>query len=235
MANATSRRRVLKSVTATGAVISIAGCTGGDGGDSGDGGDGDDGSDGGSGEPIKLGITEPLSGPYASVGENQVAALKTAIQLWSEETGREIEAVVKDTEVDPSVGTRVAQELIDDEGVHMLTGSYSSAVGLAIGQVAQDNKVPYITTAGSTAFTGEECKRYAFATNPTVYATSYAIGQYALENLGSSFYLMTHNYTAGETGSAAAQEIISAGGGTIGDSRRSTAPGSVAHSVQYRT
>jgi ABC-type branched-subunit amino acid transport system substrate-binding protein len=201
MADRVSRRRVLQGVAASG-VVSLAGCTNTIGG-------------GGGGSTIRLGITQPLSGAYASVGENNIASVRTTVELWSEEAGVEIETFERDTEADPTTGSRAARELIQEEDVHLLTGSYSSAVALAINQVAQQQGVPYITTPGSQAFSGADCTRYGFGSNPTTNATTRAIATYAMENLGNSFYTMTHNYTAGTEGTAKAEQVIDDGGGSI--------------------
>jgi ABC-type branched-subunit amino acid transport system substrate-binding protein len=200
MADRVSRRRVLQGVAASGAV-SLAGCT--------------DTIGGGGDSTIRLGITQPLSGTYASVGENNITSVRTTVELWSEEMDAEIETFERDTEADPTTGSRAARELIQEEDVHLVTGSYSSAVALAINQVAQQQGVPYITTPGSQAFSGADCTRYGFGSNPTTNATTRAIATYAMENLGNSFYTMTHNYTAGTEGTAKAEQVINDGGGSI--------------------
>ena len=201
MVDSHKRRTVLKGAAATSS-LALAGCLTDDNGD-------------GDGSTIRLGVTQPLTGTYASVGENNMAATETTVELWSEETGNDIELIERDTEADPTTGSRAARELIQEEDVHLLTGSYSSAVALAINQVAQQQKVPYITTPGSQAFSGSECTRYGFGSNPTTNATTRAIATYAIENLGDSFYTMTHNYTAGTEGTKEAERVINEGGGSI--------------------
>lgn len=212
-----SRRHVLQTVGVTGA-LGLAGCTGSEGDDSSPATGGSGGSP--NGNALRLGVTEPLSGPYASVGQNNRAAIEMTAKMWEEETGQPVELFVKDTKTDPNTGSRVARELIEQQDVHMLHGSYSSSVALAIGAVAQERKVPYVTTAGSTAYTGSKCKRYAFGCNPTVAATAYAIGKHALQNWGKKIYNITHNYTAGKTGYQAVKNRVAPefGGEVVGNS-----------------
>lgn len=196
-----NRRKLLQSVAGASTAGLLAGCIGG--------------GEGGGDDTLRIGLTMPLSGTYADVGENNLISTETTIDLWADENGGEIETFVRDTEADPTAATQVAQELIAEEDVHMLSGSYSSAAALAIAEVAQQQQTPYLTTAGTTEITGGSCQRYAFATNPTTYSTSYAIAQFALENLGNTFYSLVHNYTAGITGHEATEEIVADGGGEV--------------------
>lgn len=200
------RRDILKGMAVGTGAVTLAGCLGGNGGD-------------GGGETLRIGVTQPQSGPYAAVGESNVAVTEAVLNQWSDETGVEIEYHIEDTETDPTTATQVARELISQEDVHMLTGSYSSAVALAINEVANEESVPYVSGPGSQTFSGEECQPYGFALNITTSGTGRAMALYALENLGSSFYTLTHNYVAGQTGRDATHNIIEENGGTIeGDS-----------------
>jgi branched-chain amino acid transport system substrate-binding protein len=61
--------------------------------------------------------------------------------------GRTIELLVEDYEGKPDVGLTKARKLIERDGVHMLKGIVSSAVGLAVAQYAKDQKIPVIVSA----------------------------------------------------------------------------------------
>ena len=84
------RRDILKGMAVGTGAVTLAGCLGGNGG----------GNGGGDGETLRIGVTQPQSGPYAAVGESNVAVTEAVLNQWSDETGVEIEYHIEDTETD---------------------------------------------------------------------------------------------------------------------------------------
>ncbi|WP_436347143.1 ABC transporter substrate-binding protein [Natronorubrum sp. FCH18a] len=150
---------------------------------------------------FRIGGTIPSSGPYGEIGVNQRDGLELAVNHAEEEDliDQEIELEFVDTETDPSVGRRRAQELIDD-GVDLLVGNFSSSVALAISELAQREGIIYICVGGSNAITGEDCQPNTFnAGNSAVMQTSGGL-QYVLEEgLGESVYELSSDYSWGQS------------------------------------
>lgn len=103
---------------------------------------------------IRLGIVEPLTGSMAPLGNAEYEAIVLAIEMINERGGIDgkfpIEYVTADSQSDPSVGASEAERLITSEKVPILLGSYSSAIAMAISEVAERNKVVLWEMSGTT-------------------------------------------------------------------------------------
>ena len=110
--------------------------------------------------PIKIGITEPLSGPVTYVGENFTAAAKFAAYKLNQAGGvlwRQVEIVPADSELKPDVATRRANDLLFGEKVDILAMGTGSSIAKAVSQVANQNRKIFISYSTEAAeFTGEE-------------------------------------------------------------------------------
>ncbi len=95
---------------------------------------------------INVGIIEPLTGAQAPLGTAESNAIKMAIEMINEKGGVSgqypINYVSADSQSDPSIGAAEAERLITStKPVPVILGSYSSAIAMAISEVAERNKV----------------------------------------------------------------------------------------------
>lgn len=164
----TSRRTFLRAAAGGSITVTLAGCTsngggdgGNDGGDGGNGGGDGDGGNGGGGEvttpqlsgPVKLGVLAPLP-DNTSFGEamaDSVRLLATQLNADGGLLGADVEVVVKDTELTPSVARQAYRELILQEDVDATFGVFSSESHLAIiDEIAQQQTVHVAGGTGTT-------------------------------------------------------------------------------------
>ena len=121
-----------------------------------------------SNDPIKLGVLYPLTGGPAIYGVPAMAGHKMAIDELNAKggiMGRKVESFERDEKATPAVGSAAAKELIAKEGVHILLGAIPSSVGLAISEVARQEKIPYLATIPkSVQILGEKFHKYVFRT-----------------------------------------------------------------------
>lgn len=103
-------------------------------------------------EPIRVGTTQSLSGPYEDFGTNQLRGL----QMWVGDVnargallGRPVELVYYDDESDPDRSVELYQKLVKEDKVDLLIGPYSSDITMAASQVAEANDIPMLTLAAS--------------------------------------------------------------------------------------
>jgi len=83
--------------------------------------------------PIKIGFLIPETGPLAANGKD----MANGFQLFFEEqawklAGREVKLITEDDEGKPPTGLAKARSLVESQGVHVLVGPLSAAVGYAI-------------------------------------------------------------------------------------------------------
>ncbi|GHU26416.1 branched-chain amino acid ABC transporter substrate-binding protein [Spirochaetia bacterium] len=103
---------------------------------------------GASGDTIKIGVFEPMTGANAAGGAMEVEGIRLANELNPTVTigGKtyKVELVVADNKSDKVEAANAAQRLIDQDKVALLLGSWGSSLSMAAGEVARDAGVPAI-------------------------------------------------------------------------------------------
>jgi branched-chain amino acid transport system substrate-binding protein len=92
---------------------------------------------------IKIGVTLPLTGDVAMLGQNSKLALLLAQEQLSENKKYTYELVFEDDQFKPQLGATTANKLISIDGVSALL-SFGSPVGNAVSPIAETAKVPHI-------------------------------------------------------------------------------------------
>ena len=99
-------------------------------------------------EPIKVGLVTALSGQSALAGDAITRGLTIAIEEINSKGGllggRKLELVRRDDEANPAKGVTAARELIYKEKVAVLFGGLDTPVSIAIVQLANQEKVPFM-------------------------------------------------------------------------------------------
>lgn len=117
---------------------------------------------------IKIGVLYPTSGNGAIYGGPAMVGHEMAIEEVNAAggaAGHTFVSVARDTKLNPATASAAAKELITKEGVNVLIGGLSSAVGLAISEVAKQEKVVYLATIPKTIkMTTEKLHKYVFRT-----------------------------------------------------------------------
>jgi branched-chain amino acid transport system substrate-binding protein len=140
------------------ALVLAAGC-GGDDDDEGGSADTEasDTSGGGggepSGEPIVIGASLPLTGDFAEPGE----AARRGYEVWMEMVneaggllGRPVEMVIKDDQSDQNLVVTDYNALIEQDGVDLLLGTFSSLLNIPASAVAERAQMVYVEPAGGS-------------------------------------------------------------------------------------
>jgi branched-chain amino acid transport system substrate-binding protein len=116
---------------------------------------GDDDGGGGNGEaegePIRIGISLPLTGDFSQPG----GEAGRGYEVWAELTneaggilGRPVELIVRDDASSQDTVVADYQRLIDTENVDLLLGTFSSLLNLPASAVAERNQMVYVEPAG---------------------------------------------------------------------------------------
>ena len=167
-------------------------------------------------DEVFVGITQPLSGPYSAPGKDTLLGNKLAIELINSGElakqmpelsgagvlGKKIVYASADTETKPNPAVQAQTRFIKDKQAAMITGCFSSATAVALEQLAQQEKVIYMTgPSGSNDTTGKDCRRYGFRAQPSAYMASKALAPVLAKELGKNrkaAYLVA-DYTFGHT------------------------------------
>jgi branched-chain amino acid transport system substrate-binding protein len=136
--------------------------------------------------PIKVGLILPETGPLAANGKD----MANGLQLFFEEqnwklAGREVKLVTEDDEGKPPTGLAKARSLVESQGVHVLMGPLSAAVGYAVAGYVTDKKVPTIFPIVSAEdITQRKRSAYIVRTGWSSAQPSQPFGKWVYDNLG---------------------------------------------------
>lgn len=159
------------------------------------------------GEEIVVGLMSDSSGLLAIYGPMLERGFELGLEYATDGSnavaGRPITVVIKDTASNPETGVTLAREAIEQDGAHVLVGSPSSPVALAISGLAAENKLVYIAAPAATpALTGANFNEYTFRAGRTSDQDALTMGA-ALLQTGSKFVQISQDNAFGR-GSAAA-------------------------------
>jgi branched-chain amino acid transport system substrate-binding protein len=104
-------------------------------------------------QDIKIGVLYPTSGGGAIYGGPAMEGHNMAVEEINAAggiNGRKLVTVARDSKLNPSAAASAAKELVTKDKVDVLIGGLSSAVGLAISEVAKQEGVVYIATIPKT-------------------------------------------------------------------------------------
>ncbi len=167
---------------------------------------------------VKIGVLTDMSGPYAdNVGAGAVLAARMAVEdFGGKVAGVPVEIVSADHQNKADVGSAIARSWYDVEGVDMITEVVSSAVALAVQQLAREkNKALMATGPGSPDLTGKAC-------SPN--GVHWAYDNFALANVATgplveqgqkTWYFLTADYTFGHALENEATKVILKSGGKV--------------------
>jgi ABC-type branched-subunit amino acid transport system substrate-binding protein len=164
-----------------------------------------------------FGLNVPLSGSYASQGEDELKAYKLAINMINKKggiLGQKIVYAIKDTKTNAEVARQNAIKLIKD-GAIMITGGSSSAVAIAQSEECQKAGVIFMAClTHSNATTGKNAHRHCFRWYNNGHQTAKAMAKILVEKYGNQakYTYLYADYTWGKTVQQSMQNVIEAAG-----------------------
>jgi branched-chain amino acid transport system substrate-binding protein len=168
-------------------------------------------------QPIKIGHLIPLTGFLSPMGD----FAQKAGQLAAEEInasggvlGRQIQ-MLADDETNPGVAVQKATKFIQQDKVDFLLGTVSSAVALAVMDVAERyQKIFFNTGSNSDEIRGAKCNYYTFCTEASNTQYVKAIGRYLVKAKNyKTFYILTSDYAFGHDLTRVTRRLLNELGG----------------------
>ena len=202
-------RRVAPAALASASLLLLAACGGGSLSEGGEGGE----SEG----PVKIGLSVPLSGVYAALGED----MTQGFELYLDENdgqlgGRDIEVVKADEGETPQTGVPATTKLVTQNQVSAVVGIVNSATALGLKDTFVQSEVPLIiANAGADELT-DDASPYIWRTSFTNGQVGAALGAAVAEELGDEeVFLMASDYAAGHESVDGFRETFTEAGGSI--------------------
>jgi branched-chain amino acid transport system substrate-binding protein len=170
-------------------------------------------------DAVKIGLDNPITGPLASLGKNELIGCQMAIDAINAKggiLGRPVELIVEDsTSGDAGTAVMKARKLIEGNQVDFLLGNVNSALALAMAQVSNEKAILHIVPGGHTdAVTGASCHWNVFRVCSTTQMEANAVADALIRAYGKKFYYVTFDYAFGHTLEAGLIKATTALGGT---------------------
>src|SRR6202166_1140871 len=121
-------------------------------------------------QTIKIGVNEPLTGPFAASGTYVVNGAKIAadeINAKGGVLGKKIELIIEDNKSNPTEAAAVAEKLITADKVPVMLGAWSSTLTLAVMPKLQEYKVPMVVETSSSGKITTSGNPFIFRISPT--------------------------------------------------------------------
>jgi branched-chain amino acid transport system substrate-binding protein len=153
---------------------------------------------------IKLGGMYPLSGRAADLGITCKQGAELAVKEVNAKggvLGKQLELLSTDSKANVQEAVAISNRYIQKDAVNFLFGEVSSAAVLAIGEIAKQEKVIYMSTVGSTdTLTKEKWNRYTFRSGTCNSQEANSLALYAAKDMKlMKFYNIGPDYEYGRT------------------------------------
>src|SRR3954467_11563971 len=171
-------------------------------------------------EPIKIGVSQPLTGAFAASGNYVAQGAKLAeeaINASGGVLGRKIQLVIEDNKSNPTETVATAEKLISKDKVPVMMGAWSSTLTLAVMPKLMEYEVPMLVETSSSGKITTSGNPYIFRISPTSEMEARAFTGF-VKSLGikKADFLATNN----DFGLGASQEfsaMLKANGAQVGE------------------
>lgn len=173
---------------------------------------------------VRIGVLTDLSGVYADAsGRGSVLAAQMAIDDFVAEAkpAFKIKLLSADMQLKPDVGANIARTWFDRDGVDMVVDLPSSAVTLAvINLAAEKNRVVIATGPASLRITNEDCMPTALHWAYDEYSQGQGTARAITEAGHKAWFFIEADYAGGRALRSGFEEAVKAAGGTVVGSAR---------------
>ncbi len=169
---------------------------------------------------VKVGVLNDQSSLYADVtGQGSVIAARMALEDYMKANPNsklKVEIIFADHQNKPDIGSNLARQWYDRDGVDMILDVPNSAVALAVSEVTkQANKVHVNGSAGTARLTGDACSPNTVHWTFDNFALANGTGRAIVQTGGDTWYFITADYAFGHDLEAQTSAVVKAGGGKV--------------------
>lgn len=163
------------------------------------------------GEPIKIGILDPLSSPYKTSSIHDVHGANVAVDLFNKRggvLGRPVMILEADDASNPEQALKMATKFIKDDRVDVLMGTFNADCALTVSELAKrENKLFMVTGSHLPELSGVACDSHTFVFMPHARMLAQGVVPQLVKAYGTRWYMVT---TSTLDGKAAAQAVVEA-------------------------
>src|ERR1700733_10651313 len=169
-------------------------------------------------DTIKIGVLADMSSLYADLGGpgSVVAAQMAVDDFGGTVLGKKIQVLSGDHQNKPDVGSSIARQWFDEQGVQMITDLTTSSVALAVQEVARtENKVILVSGAASSDLTGKACAPTSVHWTYDTTALANGTGTAVVKAGGDTWFFITADYAFGHALERDTTAVVTANSGKV--------------------
>ena len=180
---------------------------------------------------IKIGVLNDQSGVYRDIsGPTSVACVRQAVEEFGSK-GFQVEVIAGDHQNKTDIGTTIARQWIDRDGVDMIIDVANSGVALAVNGVCKEKDRVYINSTGATAdLTGSACAPTTVHWTYDTWMLAHSTGAAMVKAGGDTWFFITADYAFGTALERDTTNFVQQAGGKVLGSVRHPFPGNTDYS-----
>jgi branched-chain amino acid transport system substrate-binding protein len=167
---------------------------------------------------VKIGVLTDMSSLYADDnGAGSIAAVKMAVQDFNPAAhGMKVDIISADHQNKPDIGSNIARQWFDVDGVDVIIDVPNSGVALAVNEVAREkNKVFLVSGAAISDLTGPKCSpntvHWTYDTWMLAHSTAGALAKSG----GDTWFFLTADYAFGHALERDATSVVLSNSGKV--------------------
>ena len=169
-------------------------------------------------DTLKFGVADPLTGPSAIFGKDQMQAVRWAVDEINAKggvNGRKLEAIIVDHQTKPEVGIAVVEKLVKVDKVPIFITAFSNVVK-AVAPIANREKA-LMLSVGANSPDIKNLGDFVYTTFPLSDIDMKALGQYMVKKQGKkrAAVLYVNTETGVEGAKVFARNFTEAGGEVV--------------------
>jgi branched-chain amino acid transport system substrate-binding protein len=167
---------------------------------------------------VKIGVLTDMSSLYADDnGAGSVAAVKMAVDDFNPAAhNMTVEIISADHQNKPDIGSNIARQWFDVDGVDVIIDVPNSGVALAVSEVAREkNKVFLVSGAAISDLTGPKCSPNTIHWTYDTWMLAHSTAGALAKSGGDSWYFLTADYAFGHALERDATAVVLANGAKV--------------------
>ena len=169
---------------------------------------------------VKIGALTDMSSLYADLaGPGTVEAVKLAVEDFHKavpNSNVKVEIVSADHQNKADVGSNIANQWIDRDGVDMIVDTPNSGVALAVNEIIRNkNKVFINSGAASSDLTGAKCSPNTVHWTYDTWMLANGTGKAIVQNGGDTWFFLTSDYAFGHALERDTAAVVEKTGGKV--------------------
>jgi branched-chain amino acid transport system substrate-binding protein len=155
---------------------------------------------------------------YADItGQGSVLAARMAVEdVGGKVAGTPVEVVFADHQNKPDIGTSLARQWLERDGVDVIVDVPTSSVALAINEVVREKNSVFLVSGAATAdLTGKACSPNTVHWTYDTWALANGTGKSVVKAGGDSWFFLTADYAFGHALERDVSNVVKASGGQV--------------------